>query len=277
MKKIFLFGLIFSVLISFISCDKDAEGPLFDDSLEDTNILTFQVEEGDFSIAPDGNGEINIPVFRLNPSGSYSSDVEIEISDESVFSVESSTVSFNEDETETHIVVKYDYDVMEFFKDYTISITIPGDAETYLKEEYVLEGDSVTNTQSLIKSTLLNIDKALTWSPYGEVYWVSEFWEEEGVRQIWKSDQADAYRVENIFFIDNGPTFEFLVDEEGNISAAEFQEVWYNETYSAWVGAMDVTGYKEGNTFYISVGWYYMLEIGGWQGPWAETGTLIEE
>ena len=271
-KLIYLLIIVIGTGLLLPSCDKDQEGSTYIPS-DFENGLTFQVATSSVAIQPEDPESLTISVYRINPTGSFSANFDVTISDENVFSTSTASVNFAVGETETNIVIDFDYETMQFNTDYVIDIELSTESKNYIPE-HTLNGTTVAAAKKLITTTKLNVTKALTWTNIGKVYWISEWWEDEGLRNIWRADQIEAYRVEDIFFVDNGKMFEFTVAADGSISAVPSQEIWFYSSYSAWVCAENISGTKVGNTFNILVGRYYMPNVGGWNGPWKETGIL---
>lgn len=281
MKRISIFlSILLGMVLLFAACDTEQEGALFETPSDFTNGVTFQTKTGSIAIDPDDSGEISIPVFRLNPSGSHTVNATVNFgTGANVFSAPATSVTFNEGETESEFVINYNYQTMQFNTNYSITVTLASDEYVYIPKYVFTDTLGVEKTlaadQKLINTTTLAVTKNLTWTYLGKVRWESEFWEETHDRDIWLADQLPQYRVLDIWALGNGKYFDFIVDANGAITGPARQEVWLYGP-NQWVGAEGLSGQKVGNTFNILVGRYYIPGLGGWAGPWKETGTLLQ-
>lgn len=282
MKRISIFlSILMGMVLLFSACDTEQEGALYDMPSEFTNGVTFMTKTGKIAIDPGGSGKIAIPVFRVNPSGSHTVNATVNFGTAAnVFSAPATSVTFNEGQTESEFVINYNYQTMQFNTNYSITVTLDSEEYVYIPKYVFTDTLGVEKTlatdQKLINATTLAVTKNLTWTYLGKVRWESEFWEETHDRDIWLADQLEQYRVLDIWNLGNGKYFEFVVGANGAITGPARQEVWL---YSAnnWTGAENISGQKVGNKFNILVGRFWVMPLnGGWNGPWKETGTLLQ-
>ena len=248
------------LLISFYSCDKDNEGPIYTPEASEAsfNFATATLEIEDI------NEPIAVEITR-GGSDAGALTVPVVITDESGFFSVSDAV-FADGEKRAKVYIKGNADVQVGPK-YTVKIGI---AEGY-------------KSAGSVNAMTLTITRAYTWESIGECQFKdSEFFESSWKAEILKADGFERYRIVNAYLkadptisFETGYNVEFSISESGAVTSFATQNIGWE--YSASYGYVHVQllkGQKTGKEIVLTV--KYTLPKAGlsFEGEYKETIVL---
>jgi len=260
MKNKFL--ILFSFAIILFSCDQENMGTLyepgapyvaFSSPVVSGNVLSA---ENDFSV--------RVQLVRSDLSGSATATVSLEMNEniESVFDLESSSVTFDEGKgiAYANIVPVINPSLIDVTKTYEFSLKLVGD-----------------NVSELYNETTYRASFSLTFNPFGTGVFSSEFLENDWNVEVEKAEEADVFRILNCYA--EGYYNTFSVDNQNNIRYSTQETGYEDEDYGMVSLAMpDPEGsyyysepYREGNSYFL-LG--RMIVDAGSFGHWYEVLTM---
>ena len=230
-----LFALAVISLSFFSSCNTDAEKPMYDvTKTEYAFASTLQSVE---MLPTDGN-KIIVPIYRNTTVGTSSVNVEMSASVEGLFTLANATATFEDGKAATDIVINYD-DINALAAGTTYKLTL----------SFAEENASPSNVNSITVSA----QRKLTFKTIGTGVFTSEFWEEAWEQTLEKAEEANVYRLPDVYFA--GYPLVFSMDEAGNISMSDQESGYVHSTYGMiWVAMADFK--VEGQNYMFALNWH---------------------
>ena len=235
-KHIFkLFALAVISLSFFSSCNTDAEKPMYDATkTEYAFASTLQSVE----MLPEDGNKIIVPIYRNTTVGASSVNVEMSASVEGVFTLTNATATFEDGKASTDLVITY-ADINELAAGTTYKLTL-----SFAEENA---------SPSKVNSITVSAQRKLTWKQIGVGVYTCEFWEEAWEQPIEKAEEANVYRLPDVYY--SGYPLIFSVDDAGNVSMGAQESGYVHSTYGMiWVAMADFK--VEGQNYMFALNWH---------------------
>ena len=247
-----LFSLAF-----FNACNEDIDGATYNPE-KGKDYVSFQAGAYSFRV-DDETMEVNIYAGHANKNMKETmveiATVEYEEGTEDLFNISSTRIPFGENAW-IPIEIAFEPSTLEYTRNYWIKIVLTDD-----ESPYPLGTD--------IKETLVTIKRELTFFEFGEGFFVSEAWESEWIQPILLAQQAEVYRLPDLY--EEGYSIDIFVKENGEI-VLDPQPAWFydNDYGDVYIKG---TGFKEGNALTMEIE-HYLPDTSNSFGVFLESLTL---
>lgn len=229
-KNIFYWGLCLVISIAtFASCNTDAEGVLYTNGTGVSFASTTMSEE----VSTENDGKILVPIYRSNTIDN--SEVQITVDEntlaENIFTLSSSTISFNEGDHISYAELNFDLNSLGATTTYNITLSIQDETKVSVSGE---------------GSIKVVVKRQLTWTSFGTGVFTSQFFGQSWPQTIEKAAEGNIYRLVDCYY-EGYPIVFSLSDDGQQLVAWDIQATGYtNSTYGmVYFAATGMT--REGN------------------------------
>ncbi|WP_047448440.1 hypothetical protein [Alistipes sp. ZOR0009] len=198
--RILFFLLAIFVYVSFVSCNKDAEGVIYN---ENVNTVSFASTQMNIEVTADDKGVVKFPVYRGSKDGDLSVDLTM-TSSSNLFSLKTPSVKFSKDESVVYAELSFgDVNNLGVTDEYQVKVSIANEDKL-----------SISGVATLV----VKLKRKLTWEVYGVGKYTSGLFGEAWDQTIEKAKEGNIYRLPDCIF--KGYPFVFVLSEDGQSLAS---------------------------------------------------------